>query len=40
MPGLDRSLFHLRDFRMLGISIAFNAVGMMGENVVLGWLVL
>ena len=34
------SLFRLGNFRCLGASILLNAVGMMGENVVLGWLTL
>ena len=33
-------LFRLGDFRCLGVSMLFNAVGMMGEVVVLGWLTL
>src|SRR2546430_12945438 len=35
-----RALFRLRDFRCLTASIVANSVGMMSENVVLGWLVL
>jgi hypothetical protein len=34
------TLFRLADFRRLGASILLNSVGMMGENVVLGWLTL
>jgi len=34
------SLFRLADFRCLGASMFLNAVGMMGEVVVLGWLAL
>jgi MFS family permease len=33
-------LVRLADFRRLGASVLLNAVGMMGENVVLGWLTL
>ena len=40
MPALELSLFRLRDFRALAAFVVFNSVGMMGENVVLGWLVL
>jgi len=40
MPALELSLFRLRDFRALSAFVVFNSVGMMGENVVLGWLVL
>ena len=34
------ALLRLPDFRRLGAATALNAVGMMGENVVLGWLTL
>ena len=34
------TLFRVRDFRYLGASVLLNSVGMMGENVVLGWLTL
>jgi MFS family permease len=40
MPAPDLSLFRLRDFRSLARAVLFNSVGMMGENVVLGWLTL
>ncbi len=40
MPALELSLFRLRDFRSLAAAVVFNSVGMMGENVVLGWLTL
>src|SRR6267142_6742755 len=40
MPGLELSLFRLRDFRGLAAAVVLNSVGMMGENVVLGWLTL
>src|ERR1043166_1416357 len=40
MPAPDLSLFRLRDFRGLAASVVLNSVGMMGENVVLGWLTL
>src|SRR2546428_12479739 len=40
MPALELSLFRLRDFRALAAFVVFNSVGMMSENVVLGWLVL
>src|SRR5438876_12215012 len=40
MPALELSLFRLRDFRALAAFVVFNSVGVMGENVVLGWLVL
>ena len=40
-PGIGKlSLLGLGDFRALGVSIVLNAVGMMGETVVLGWLTL
>jgi hypothetical protein len=41
-PGaiFQLALFRLRDFRCLGTSVLLNSVGMMGENVVLGWLTL
>ena len=38
IPSL--SLLRIGDFRRLGIAVALNSVGMMGENVVLGWLTL
>src|SRR5262245_12535503 len=34
------ALLRLADFRRLGAATAFNSVGMMGENIVLGWLTL
>src|SRR5258708_38816245 len=34
------TLFRLRDFRCLGASILLNAVGLMGQTAVLGWLTL
>ncbi|MBM4440520.1 MAG: MFS transporter [Candidatus Rokubacteria bacterium] len=34
------ALFRLRDYRCLSLSVLLNAVGMMGENVVLGWFTL
>lgn len=37
-PG--RALLRLRDFRLLGLSTLLSSVGMVGEQVVLGWLVL
>jgi len=40
MPAPDLSLFRLRDFRGLAAAVVLNSVGMMGENVVLGWLTL
>ena len=40
MPALELSLFRLRDFRGLAAAVVLNSVGMMGENVVLGWLTL
>jgi len=40
MPAPNLSLFRLRDFRGLATAVVFNSVGMMGENVVLGWLTL
>jgi len=40
MLAPDLSLFRLRDFRGLSASVALNSIGMMGENVVLGWLTL
>jgi MFS family permease len=40
MRAFQLSLFRLRDFRALGAAMVLNSVGMMGENVVLGWLVL
>src|SRR2546428_7419636 len=39
-PIFRLALFRLPDFRRLGASILLNSVGMMGENVVLGWLTL
>ena len=38
IPSL--TLLRIADFRRLGIAVALNSVGMMGENVVLGWLTL
>ena len=35
-----RTLLRLRDVRLLGLSVFLNSVGMVGEQVVLGWLVL
>jgi MFS family permease len=40
MPAPNLSLFRLRDFRSLAAAVVLNSVGMMGENVVLGWLTL
>jgi len=40
MLAPDLSLFRLRDFRGLAASVVLNSIGMMGENVVLGWLTL
>jgi Transmembrane secretion effector len=40
MPAPQLSLFRLRDFRGLSASVVLNSIGMMGENVVLGWLTL
>src|SRR5688500_9316991 len=40
MRAPSLSLFRLPDFRRLTTSVVFNAIGMMGENVVLGWLTL
>jgi transmembrane secretion effector len=40
MPAPELSLLRLRDFRGLAASVVLNSVGMMGENVVLGWLTL
>ena len=40
MPAPDLALFRLRDFRGLAAAVVLNSVGMMGENVVLGWLTL
>lgn len=40
MRAPELTLFRLPDFRALTASIVLNSVGMMGENVVLGWLVL
>ena len=40
MLAPDLSLLRLRDFRGLSASVALNSIGMMGENVVLGWLTL
>src|SRR5258705_3308774 len=40
MPAPNLSLCRLRDFRGLAAAVVFNSVGMMGENVVLGWLML
>jgi MFS family permease len=37
---IRRALVRLPEFRRLGASILANSVGMMGENVVLGWLTL
>ena len=34
------SLLRIAEFRRLGTAVALNSVGMMGENVVLGWLTL
>src|SRR3989454_12170166 len=39
-PIFRLALFRLPDFRRLGASILLSSVGMMGENVVLGWLTL
>jgi hypothetical protein len=40
MPILSLALLRLRNFRCLATSTVLNSVGMMGENVVLGWLTL
>ena len=40
MPILHLSLLRLPDFRWLGLATVVNAIGMMGEAVVLGWLTL
>ncbi|HEU5197683.1 MAG TPA: MFS transporter [Methylomirabilota bacterium] len=40
MPAPQLALFRLRDFRSLFAAVVLNSVGMMGENVVLGWLTL
>jgi MFS family permease len=40
MPAPQLALFRLTDFRRLTASVILNAIGMMGENVVLGWLTL
>jgi len=40
MPAPQLSLFRLPDFRGLAAAVVLNSVGMMGENVVLGWLTL
>ena len=40
MRAFQLLLFRLRDFRALGAAMILNSAGMMGENVVLGWLVL
>src|SRR5262245_19548000 len=40
MALATHGLLRLPDFRRLGVATAFNSVGMMGENVVLGWLTL
>lgn len=40
MDLLHTSLLRLRDFRILGLAVFFNSVGMVGEQVVLGWLTL
>jgi hypothetical protein len=37
---LSISLLRLRDFRALTVAVLLNSIGMMGENVVLGWLTL
>jgi MFS transporter, DHA1 family, staphyloferrin A biosynthesis exporter len=39
-PIFQLTLFRLPDFRCLSLSVLLNAVGMMGENVVLGWFTL
>ncbi|HZF04065.1 MAG TPA: MFS transporter [Patescibacteria group bacterium] len=39
-PIFRLALFRLPEFRRLGASVLANSVGMMGENVVLGWLTL
>ena len=38
IPSL--TLLRIADFRRLGTAVALNSIGMMGENVVLGWLTL
>ena len=40
MSILSLSLLRSGDFRRLGAAMTLNSVGMMGENVVLGWLTL
>src|SRR5438270_14068008 len=40
VPIFRLALVRLPDFRRLGASVLLNAVGMMGETVVLGWLTL
>src|SRR5438093_3559321 len=40
MRLLRLSVLRVRDFRLLGLAVIVNAVGMVGEQVVLGWLTL